>query len=208
MCQGGDFLKSDGTGSYSIYGEKFEVSPRHPPRTPSPLAGPISRGAHRSLIPSPTAVLRAQDENFEVKHTGPGLLSMVRRSPSADRQTSLLSPLFRRGTIASLHSLTIHRPSASHLIRPTPDPIPTGSSLPSRSSSSFSLRTRLTLQPHHPLLSSSQMSILHHHRTRRLPRRQALYFRPRHRRSAYRPKDGERPYRTQQPAKVGGQGRR
>lgn len=42
MCQGGDFIRHDGTGTFSIYGSQFD------------------------------------DENFEVKHNSPGLLSMVR----------------------------------------------------------------------------------------------------------------------------------
>ena len=48
MVQGGDFLKGDGTGSMSIYGEKFE------------------------------------DENFEVKHTEAGLLSMAHSGPNTN----------------------------------------------------------------------------------------------------------------------------
>ncbi|KAJ1468128.1 cyclophilin-like domain-containing protein, partial [Baffinella frigidus] len=61
MIQGGDFLKGDGTGCVSIYGDKFE---------------------DENFTLKHTG--KFKDENFTLKHTGPGLLSMANSGPGTN----------------------------------------------------------------------------------------------------------------------------
>jgi peptidylprolyl isomerase len=58
MLQGGDFTKHNGTGGKSIYGEKFA-------------------GTFKTVLTYSIFLTFDLDENFKLKHTKPGLLSMA-----------------------------------------------------------------------------------------------------------------------------------
>jgi peptidylprolyl isomerase len=67
MLQGGDFTRHNGTGGKSIYGEKFA-------------------GRYRdALLFFPAITLSPfADENFHLKHTKSGLLSMANAGPNTN----------------------------------------------------------------------------------------------------------------------------
>jgi len=67
MCQGGDMTHGDGSGGKSIYGNKFQEMMR-----------PV-RAISGDRIEN-----KFNDENFELKHTGPGTLSMVNSGPDTN----------------------------------------------------------------------------------------------------------------------------
>lgn len=67
-AQGGDFTKGDGTGGKSIYGNKVRL--------------PCS-----NLIDD-IADFQFADENFKLKHTGPGVLCKLIRSFGRQQDTA------------------------------------------------------------------------------------------------------------------------
>ena len=68
MLQGGDFTAGNGTGGKSIYGNKCVfVQPDH--------------SAH---LADSCSLSRFEDENFQLKHTKPGLLSMANAGPNTN----------------------------------------------------------------------------------------------------------------------------
>lgn len=76
MCQGGDFTRGDGTGGKSIYGGELFGSMR------TTLSPRLALSALLVLLFTRTA--KFADENFKLKHTKEGLLSMANAGPGTN----------------------------------------------------------------------------------------------------------------------------
>jgi cyclophilin family peptidyl-prolyl cis-trans isomerase len=80
MIQGGDFTRGDGRGGESIYGARFEGNYSIPNETLDIHS--FLKDVYIVCIYWVSVLF--EDENFVVKHTRPGLLSMANAGPNTN----------------------------------------------------------------------------------------------------------------------------